>query len=157
MLKHNRKCGVGRGFPMHHNKLGASRTLRALVCHKVHNFQLSWLFVLSLSVCCKQIGNPMCPCGHFPYPAVGRVYHKAQHFQLCCPFYCHRLFACKQSIAVDNNKSHLKEMGFVVLCGTPIGNRTLDSAVRGRRLDRLTMRAYCCFCQPLHNIIKSVS
>ena len=27
------------------------------------------------------------------------------------------------------------------ICGTPIGNRTLVSAVRGRRLNRLTMRA----------------
>ena len=53
-------------------------------------------------------------------------------------------FRCKER--VDAIKAPEKEKSIVaMLSGTLMGNRTPDSAVRGRRLNRLTMRAFCVF------------
>ena len=42
---------------------------------------------------------------------------------------------------IKENSAKMAEFDYIA-CGTPKGNRTPVSAVRGRRLDRLTMRAY---------------
>ena len=47
--------------------------------------------------------------------------------------------------AVCNSPWKEKNKSFdLFFFGTPMGNRTPDSAVRGRRLNRLTMRAFSC-------------
>ena len=62
-------------------------------------------------------------------------------FGVLCHFVPYRLISCKHSSTATNQKQHHSKRVMLSVNGTPIGNRTLDSAVRGRRLNRLTMRA----------------
>ena len=56
-----------------------------------------------------------------------------------------RVCACKKDILKAygqlDKPGNISIAGFIS-CGTPNGNRTHDSAVRGLRLNRLTMRAH---------------
>ena len=59
--------------------------------------------------------------------------------QTCAPHALKRAGCCSPW---RYHKGTTIRFGWLFLCGTSMGNRTPDSAVRGRRLDRLTMEAY---------------
>ena len=96
-----------------------------------------------LPVPCGALVYPYAPLRRFPYPAVGKSTIHSHPTPLARYVICFVSADFLQTLITRHEtKQHHSKRVVLSMNGTPIGNRTLDSAVRGRRLDRLTMRAY---------------